>query len=71
MDLADFDKALAMLKSLGFEKKRQINKKQDIYFFGDFHVALDLVEGLDSLVEVAAMTDDEDLLPSLRLSEMR
>lgn len=67
MDLSDFHKALAMLKSLGFEEKRQIRKKRDIYFFGAFHVTLDLVEGLGSFVEVAAMTDDEDQLDSLRI----
>lgn len=66
MDLADFDKAMSMLKSLGFEEKRRIRKKRDIYFFGDFHVTLDLVDGLGPFVEVAAMTDDEDLLPGLR-----
>ena len=67
MDLSDFGKALAMLKSLGFEEKRQISKKRDIYYFGSFHVTLDLVEGLGSFVEVAAMTDDEDELDSLRI----
>lgn len=67
MDLSDFSKALAMLKSLGFEEKRQIKKKRDIYFLGAFHVTLDLAEGLGSFVEVAAMTDDEDELDSLRI----
>ena len=67
MDLADFDKALAMLKSIGFEEKRRISKKRDIYFYGDFHVTLDLVDGLGPFVEVAAMTDDEELLPRLRI----
>jgi len=67
MDLSDFQKALAMLKSLGFEEKRQISKKRDIYFFGAFHVTLDLVEGLGSFVEIAAMTDDEEQLESLRI----
>ena len=66
MDLPDFDKAFAMLKSLGFEELRQIRKKRDIYFYGAFHVTLDSVDGLGSFVEVAAMTDDEDLLPELR-----
>lgn len=67
MDLADFDKALRMLKSLGFEEQRRISKKRDIYFIDDFHVTLDIVEGLGSFVEVAAMTDNEDELPGLRL----
>lgn len=71
MDLANFDKALSMLKSLGFEEKRQISKKRDIYFFGDFHVTLDFVENLGTFVEVAAMTDHEDLLPNLRLGIQR
>lgn len=66
MDLANFDKALAMLKSLGFIEKRQIHKRRDIYFIDKFHVTLDHVEGLGSFVELAIMTDDEDLLPTLR-----
>lgn len=66
MDLADYDKALAMLKSLGFEEKRQIAKRRDIYFVDRFHVTLDDVEGLGSFVELAVMTDDEAALPALR-----
>ncbi|WP_227257994.1 class IV adenylate cyclase [Kangsaoukella pontilimi] len=67
MDLPDFDKALAMLSSLGFQEKRRITKRRDIYFHGDFHVTLDHVDGLGAFVEVAVMTDDEDRLPALRL----
>ncbi|WP_306150442.1 MULTISPECIES: class IV adenylate cyclase [unclassified Roseibium] len=67
MDLPGIGKARSMLKSLGFEEKWKISKKRDIYFLGDFHVTLDVVDGLGSFVEVAAMTDDENQLPGLRL----
>ena len=66
MDLSDFDKALAMLKSLGFEEKWQIRKHRDIYFVGKFHVTLDQIDGLGSFVEIAIMTDDQSALPALR-----
>ena len=71
MDLADYDKALAMLKSLGFEEKRQIQKRRDIYFFDKFHVTLDHVEDLGSFVELAIMTDDQNALPALRQDVQR
>lgn len=66
MDLDDYDKALSMLMSLGFEKKWQIRKSRDIYFVDNFHVTLDNVDGLGSFVELAVMTDDENALSSLR-----
>ncbi|MBF9044453.1 class IV adenylate cyclase [Rhodobacterales bacterium HKCCE4037] len=66
MDLAEYDKALAMLTSLGFAEVRRITKRRDIYFLGDLHVTLDRVDGLGDFVEVAAMTDDEADLPRLR-----
>ncbi len=65
MDLPEFDKALAMLTSLGFRETRRIAKRRDIYFLGDLHVTLDRVDGLGAFVEVAAMTDDEGALPRL------
>ena len=66
MDLADLDKALAMLTSLGFEERRRITKARDIYFLDAVHVTLDRVEGLGPFVEIAAMTDDPGDLPRLR-----
>jgi len=66
MDLADFDKALAMLTSLGFVETRRIGKKRDIYFVDEFHVTLDDVAGIGTFVELAIMTDDEDALLRLR-----
>ncbi|SNY91049.1 adenylate cyclase, class 2 [Cohaesibacter sp. ES.047] len=66
MDLPDFDKALAMLKSLGFEEKWHIKKRRDIYFVDKFHVTLDHIEGLGSFVEIAIMTDDQSALSPLR-----
>ena len=66
MDLSDFDKALSMLKSLGFEEKWKIRKRRDIYFVDAFHVTLDHIDGLGSFVEIAVMTDEESQLPALR-----
>jgi adenylate cyclase, class 2 len=66
MDLPDFDKALSMLKSLGFAEKWQIRKRRDIYFVDKFHVTLDHIENLGSFVELAIMTDDEGALAALR-----
>ncbi|WP_114010931.1 class IV adenylate cyclase [Cohaesibacter intestini] len=66
MGLPDYDKALSMLKSLGFEEKWQIRKHRDIYFVGKFHVTLDRIDGLGSFVEIAIMTDDQSALPALR-----
>lgn len=66
MDLSDYDKAVAMLTSLGFRELRRISKKRDIYFIDEFHVTLDDVTGLGTFVELAVMTDDEDALPALR-----
>nr|WP_321442986.1 class IV adenylate cyclase [uncultured Cohaesibacter sp.] len=66
MDLPDFDKALSMLKSLGFEEKWKIRKRRDIYFVDAFHVTLDHIDGLGSFVEIAVMTDEESALPALR-----
>lgn len=67
MDLADFDKALSVLKSLGFIETSQLSKKRDIYFYGGLHLTLDKVEGLGSFVEIAAMTDDRSKLANLGL----
>jgi adenylate cyclase class 2 len=66
MDLADYDKAEAMLKSLGFVETMRISKKRDIYFVDDFHVTLDDVDGLGIFVELAVMTDDQGELSALR-----
>ncbi len=66
MDLSNFDKALSMLKSLGFEEKWKIRKRRDIYFVDAFHVTLDHIDGLGSFVEIAVMTDEESALPALR-----
>lgn len=66
MDLPDFDKAAAMLTSLGYGEVRRISKNRDIYFFEDFHITLDDVKGLGTFVELAVMTDEKDDLPILR-----
>ncbi|MEO4042513.1 class IV adenylate cyclase [Hoeflea sp. CAU 1731] len=64
MDLEQFDRALEMLSSLGFEETGRVVKHRDIYFVGDFHVTLDQVPRLGAFVELAVMTDDENALPS-------
>ncbi|MEP3120950.1 MAG: CYTH domain-containing protein, partial [Nisaea sp.] len=66
VDLADFDKALSMLRSLRLKETCQITKKRDIYFLDEFHITLDKLEGLGSFVELAVMTDNEGDLPALR-----
>lgn len=66
MDLSDLAKATSMLVSLGFVEQTRLHKDRDIFFLGDSHVTLDNVEGLGAFVEVAAMTDDKDVLPRLR-----
>ncbi|MCP4318905.1 MAG: class IV adenylate cyclase [Hyphomicrobiales bacterium] len=66
MDLAEFDKAAAMLGSLGFVETMRISKKRDIYFIEEFHVTLDEVDGLGKFVELAVMTDDPNALSALR-----
>ena len=61
-DMEDFDKALAMLASLGCVEIDRVEKHRDIWFLGDFHVTLDNVPGLGDFVELAVMTDDETSL---------
>lgn len=58
-DMEDFDKALAMLASLGCIEIDRVDKQRDIWFLGDFHVTLDHVPQLGDFVELAVMTDDE------------
>lgn len=58
-DMADFDKALAMLAALGCVEIDRVEKDRDIWFLGDFHLTLDRVPGLGDFVELAVMTDDE------------
>lgn len=65
MDLADFDQAAAMLRSLEFEEVMATAKKRDIYFLGDLHITLDDVERLGTFVELAAMSHDETELARL------
>lgn len=66
MDLDCYEKAEAMLKSLGFVETMRISKKRDIYFVDEFHLTLDDVGELGTFVELAVMTDDREALPSLR-----
>lgn len=65
MDLNDLEKAKAMLTSLGFVQTNQISKQRDIYFLDVFHVTLDQVPNLGHYVELAVMSNDEALLPTL------
>lgn len=58
-DMEDFDKALALLATLGCVETGRVEKRRDIWFLGDFHVTLDFVPGLGDFVELAVMTDDE------------
>ena len=66
MDLANYEKAIAMLNSLGFVETQRIDKKRDIYFVDAFHVTLDKVPGLGLFVELAIMSDNEDELAAHR-----
>ncbi len=66
MDLPNYDKAVVMLGALGFEEQARLTKCRDIYLLEDCHVTLDVVEGQGHFTEIAAMTDDQAVLPDLR-----
>lgn len=55
-----------MLETLGYTHQQTLEKTRSIYFLGDFHITLDTIAGLGDFAEIAVMTDDSQLLSSLR-----
>lgn len=54
--VADADAMTSVLEGLGFEPAATVRKERDRYEYGDFHVALDDVDGLGEFVEVETET---------------
>ncbi|MFP4632029.1 MAG: class IV adenylate cyclase [Halobacteriales archaeon] len=53
--------ASAMLRALGFEEYGRVEKHREEYAYGDFHVALDSVDGLGEYVEVETKVERDDV----------
>ena len=50
--VSDFEKALAILKNLGFVEFGSVTKMRDVYRLGEMEVCLDTVEGVGRFVEI-------------------
>lgn len=62
-NITDTDKAVSMLKTLGYDVALQIIKTRSIFFVDQFHITVDHLENLGDFAEFAIMTDDEEKLP--------
>jgi len=65
LDLDDCSKALSMLENMGFILKDRFTKNRDIYFIDKFHITIDDLKNVGTFAEVATMTNDQSILPSL------
>jgi len=55
-----YEKAVLLLKKLGFVPVREVVKNRKIYRMGDVLICLDSVEGLGSFVEIEMESEDLD-----------
>jgi adenylate cyclase class 2 len=66
VNITDADKAISMVRTLGYQQVLTIDKRRSIYFLGPFHLTLDSLAGIGDFAELAIMTDDEERLPAFR-----
>lgn len=66
VNISDADKAISMLRNMGYEEVLHLEKRRSIYFVGPFHLTLDHLIGIGDFAELAIMTDDEGALPDYR-----
>lgn len=66
-NIVDPDKALSMLKTLGYGVVLQVEKVRSIYFLDKFHITVDRLNNIGDFAEFAIMTDDENQLAAYRL----
>ena len=66
VNITDADKAISMVRTLGYQPVLTIDKRRSIYFLGPFHLTLDSLAGIGDFAELAIMTDEEAALPAYR-----
>ncbi|MBS4699725.1 class IV adenylate cyclase [Aeromonas media] len=66
VNITDADKAISMVRTLGYQRVLTIAKRRSIYFLGPFHLTLDSLAGIGDFAELAIMTDEEAALPAYR-----
>ena len=60
VEVSDFDSILKILNSLGFINVVTIRKLRKIYKYSDCKIAIDIVDGLGSYVEIETLVDSID-----------
>ena len=60
VEVSSFESILKILKNLGFMDVITIRKLRKIYKYSDFKIAIDIVDGLGSYVEIETLVDSVD-----------
>lgn len=63
--VADAERAMAMLKALGFKEIATVVKRRRKYQLDDLNISIDDVQGLGTYVEVETMVSCEEYQPAL------
>jgi len=63
--IADAERAMAMLKALGFEEVATVIKRRQVYRLHDLTISIDDVQGLGTYMEIEAIVAHKEYQPAL------